>query len=159
MNHLRIFSKEYWMKKAIEEALIAKEEGEIPVGAIIIKENRIIAKAHNQVEQLKDPTAHAELLAITQASNNLSDWRLEGCTIYATKEPCIMCAGAIRNARIKEVIIGISDKKEGACISRYELLRDEKTGYFAHIEHGILEEEIKQIFTDFFSSLRRKKHS
>ena len=151
---LTLFSKEYFMNTALKEAIQAGEEGEIPVGAVIVKDNKIIAKAHNRVEHLKDPTAHAEILAITQASNNLEDWRLEECSLFVTKEPCIMCAGAIRNARIKKVFIGILDEKEGACISKYDLIRDESKGYFAHIEYGILENEIKDVFNSFFKKIR-----
>ena len=151
-----MFSHEYWMKKAIVESLKALDEGEVPVGAVIVKKNIIVGKAGNQVEKLKDPTAHAEMLSITQACESLSDWRLKGCKLYVTKEPCLMCAGAIRNARIKDVFFGLRDEKEGACGSRFDVLRDEKAGFFAHIQSGIMEEEIRGIFYEFFRKIREK---
>jgi len=151
-----MFTHEYWMKKAIAESRKALDDGEVPVGAVIVKGNIIIGKAGNGVEKLKDPTAHAEVLAITQASEHLGNWRLDKCSLYVTKEPCIMCAGAIRNARIKNVYFGLSDEKEGACGTRFDLLRDETTGFFANIHAGILEQEIQEIFSKFFSKIRKK---
>ena len=149
-----MFTHEYWMKKAVAESLKALDEGEVPVGAVIVKKNVIIGKAGNQVETLKDPTAHAEVLAITQACEELKDWRLSGCRLYVTKEPCLMCAGAIRNARLKDVFFGLRDEKEGACGSRFDVLRDEKAGFFANIRSGIMEEEIREIFNRFFKKIR-----
>jgi tRNA(adenine34) deaminase len=152
-----MFTPEYWMRKAIEEGLKAFRDKEVPVGAVIVKGRSILGKAGNCVEKLKDPTAHAEILAITQACEQLGDWRLEGCTLYVTKEPCVMCAGAIRNARIKEIYFGLRDEAEGACGGRYEdLLRDEKSGYFASIHAGLMEEEVKQVFAEFFRQVRTK---
>ncbi|MBN1521288.1 MAG: nucleoside deaminase [Candidatus Aureabacteria bacterium] len=152
-----MFNDEYWMRKAVQESLKAFEEGEVPVGAVIIKGNKIIAKASNQVEKLGDPTAHAEMIAITQACENLGDWRLDKCSLYVTKEPCIMCAGAIRNARIQNVYFSIRDEKEGACGSRFDLLRDEKLGFFANVRSGLLEDDVRDIFSQFFKNLRKRK--
>ncbi|MCK5707251.1 MAG: nucleoside deaminase [Candidatus Aureabacteria bacterium] len=151
-----MFTHEYWMKKAYLESLKAYQNGEVPVGAVIVKGNSILGKSGNQVEKLKDPTAHAEVLCITQACEQLSDWRLEGCSLYVTKEPCIMCAGAIRNARIKKVFFGLRDAKEGACGSRFDLLRDEKTGFFADIRAGIMEQDVKELFDEFFKKVRKQ---
>ena len=144
------------MKKAIQESKSVLEEGEVPVGAVIVKGNMIIGKAGNQVEKLKDPTAHAEILSITQACTYLNDWRLDGCRLYVTKEPCIMCAGAIRNARIKNVFFGLRDEQVGACGTRFDVLRDEKAGFFANVRSGIMEEEINEIFSIFFKKIRKK---
>ena len=151
-----MFTHEYWMKKAIQESLKAFDEGEVPVGAVIVKGHSIVGLAGNNVEKLADPTAHAEMLAITQACDSTGNWRLEGCRLYVTKEPCIMCAGAIRNARIKHVFFGLKDEKEGGCGSRFDLLRDEKAGFFADVHSGILEQEIKEIFSKFFRKIREK---
>jgi tRNA(adenine34) deaminase len=152
-----MFTHEYWMKRAIEQAMKALADGEVPVGAVIIRGNAVIGKAHNQVERLKDPTAHAEMLAITQACESLGDWRLEDCVLYVTKEPCPMCAGAIRNARLRAVCFGLRDETEGACGTRFDLLRDEKAGYFADIAAGVLEPEAQEIFQEFFRKIRNKK--
>src|SRR5262245_30620218 len=104
---------EYFMRLALQEAQAAQAEGEVPIGCVITRADRVIASAHNQREQLRDPTAHAEMIAITQAAQSLNDWRLEGCTLYVTLEPCPMCAGAIVLARIPQVVFGASDPKAG----------------------------------------------
>ena len=114
-------SHEDWIKKALLLAEKAFSKGEVPVGAIVVKDNRIIGQGYNQKEGLNDPTAHAEIIAITAASNTISDWRLDDCNIYVTKEPCPMCAGAIINSRLKSLIFGAYDDKKGCCGSLYQL--------------------------------------
>ena len=115
---------EYWMKLALDEAELAIGEEEVPIGAIVVHANRVIAAAHDQREQLHDPTAHAEMIAITQAAAALGSWRLDGCVLYVTLEPCPMCAGAILQARIPEVVYGATDPKAGAVHTLYHLLDD-----------------------------------
>jgi tRNA(adenine34) deaminase len=137
-------NQEYVMRLAIQEAKYAAEAGDVPVGAVIIKENTIIARAHNQVELLKDPTAHAEMIAITQAANTVGDWRLNGTTLYVTKEPCSMCAGAINLSRISTVIFGTSDPENAGVI----------TG--AKCMSGVLERECTSMLQEFFRELRKK---
>ena len=119
----RIFSDEYFMRSALRLAERAAMEGEVPVGAVIVKDEMIIAKGWNQVEMLKDATAHAEILAITGAAAALGDWRLEDCTLYVTKEPCAMCAGALVNSRIKKIVYGLSDPRSGCCGGEFLPLR------------------------------------
>src|SRR6187399_2934966 len=120
---------EYFMRMAIAEAEAALSEEEVPVGAVIVHEDQVVAAAHNQREQLRDPTAHAEMIAITQAAESLGSWRLEGCTLYVTLEPCPMCAGAILQARIPEVVYGAPDPKAGAVQTLYQLLSDPRLNH------------------------------
>ena len=120
---------EFYMQAALRQAQQAADTDEVPVGAVIVCDERVIAAAHNQRETLKDPTAHAEMIAITQAAEALSSWRLEGCTLYVPLEPCPMCAGAIVQARIPEVIYGAADPKAGAVDSLYQMLRDERLNH------------------------------
>ena len=145
---------EQWMKIAYREALAAYEEQEVPVGAIIVHENRIIAAAHNQRETLKDPTAHAEMLAITQAAESLGSWRLIGCTLYVTLEPCPMCAGAIVQARIPQVIYGTSDPKGGACHTLYSITNDARLNHQCTVIGGVYRLPCQQILQDFFAEQR-----
>lgn len=145
-----------FMHRALREAEQARAEDEVPVGAVIVHRGRIIGSAHNQREQLKDPTAHAEMIAITQAASALGSWRLEDCAMYVTLEPCAMCAGAIVLARIPLVIYGAEDPKAGAVHSLYDLLTDERLNHRSDVISGVLGEECGQILSDFFRAKRRK---
>ena len=145
---------ERWMSEAIRLAQIAYEKDEIPVGAIVIKDNKIIGRGYNQREILKDPTAHAEILAITAAANNLSDWRLDGCTLYVTKEPCAMCAGAIINSRIDIVIFGCYDAERGYCGSIADLCGDPSLKNDITVRGGICEARCLSLIQDFFKTKR-----
>ena len=144
------------MALALEEAGVAKSEDEVPVGAVIVSMERgVIAEAHNQREQLKDPTAHAEMIAITQASAALASWRLENCFLYVTLEPCPMCAGAIVLARIPFVVYGTSDPKAGACHSLFQITNDSRLNHRCQVVGGVMAEECGAILTDFFAEKRR----
>lgn len=149
--------KEIYMKEALKEAQKAYKELEIPVGCIIVKDGKIIARAHNQKEKKKDTTKHAEIIAIQKASKKLKAWRLENCEMYVTLEPCSMCAGALIQSRIKKVYIGTMDEKTGSCGSVLNLLEDYKFNHHVECETGILEEECKKILKDFFAELRKNK--
>jgi len=145
---------QYFMQLAYQEAEIAFTENEVPVGAVIVHGERIVAAAHNQREQLLDPTAHAEMIAITQAAQSLGSWRLEGCTLYVTLEPCPMCAGAILQARIATVVYGASDPKAGAVDSLYRLLSDERLNHRCEIVGGVMAERCGEILSRFFQHQR-----
>lgn len=144
------------MLEAIKEAKKISPVGEVPVGAVIIHKGIIIGRAHNQVEHLRDATAHAEILAITQASSYLSDWRLKGCSLFVTVEPCLMCAAALKLSRLSYVYFGAYAPKEGALVSMYDFLI---AGTKAHlpfkVEGGILKDECASLLKDFFSALRK----
>lgn len=146
---------EPYMRLALQEAERALREDEVPIGAIIVKGERVIAAAHNQREQLRDPTAHAEMIAITQAAAALEDWRLEECTLYVTLEPCPMCAGAILQARIPVVVYGAADPKAGAVHSLFELLTDRRLNHRCQVFSGVLAAECGGMLTRFFQSQRR----
>ena len=146
---------DHYLRMALREAEQALEENEVPVGAVIVHEEQVIAAAHNQREQLHDPTAHAEMIAITQAAESLGDWRLEGCTLYVTLEPCIMCSGAILQARIPVVVYGASDPKAGAVGSLYKLLDDPRLNHRCQIVPGVLAPACGEILTRFFQAQRR----
>ena len=143
------------MLRALAEAALAVNESEVPVGAVIVREERIIASAHNQREQLHDPTAHAEMIAITQAAETLGSWRLNQCTLYVTLEPCPMCAGAILQARIPRIVYGASDPKAGAIDSLYQLLKDARLNHRAETVGGILAAECSEMLTRFFEVQRQ----
>ena len=145
-----------YMKEALKEAKKAYDKEEIPVGAIIVKDNKIIARAHNIKEEKKDTTKHAEIIAIQKASKKLNSWRLTDCEMYVTLEPCSMCAGALIQARLKKVYIGTMDKKTGACGSVLNLLDDYKFNHKVEIEDGIMQKECEYILKDFFKMLRNK---
>ena len=149
---------EKYMKEALKEAQKAYKKLEIPVGAVIVKDGKIIAKAHNIKEQKKDTTKHAEIIAIQKASKKLNTWRLNDCEMYVTLEPCSMCAGAIIQARLKKVYIGTMDEKTGACGSVLNLLKDYKFNHEVELETGLLEENCKKILQDFFKELRKIKN-
>ena len=147
---------EQWMKIAIYEANLAKNEGEIPVGAILIKNDKLIASAHNQPIINHDPTAHAEVEVIRKAGKKLKNYRLERSTLYVTLEPCAMCLGAIMHARIERIVFGASDPKTGVCGSKADLTSE---AFFTHkviVDGGILEKENKEILQSFFKSKRKK---
>ena len=150
-------NKEKYMKEALKEAKKAYNKLEIPVGAVIVKDGKIIARAHNQKETKFDTTKHAEILAIQKASKKLGAWRLKDCEMYVTLEPCSMCAGAIINSRIKKVYIGTSDEKTGAVGSVLNLFEDYKFNHNVEFEKGILQEQCEKILKDFFKELRRIK--
>jgi tRNA(adenine34) deaminase len=145
---------EYFMRLALAEAEAAFAENEVPVGAVIVREERVIATAHNLRETLHDPTAHAEMVAITQAAESLGSWRLEGCTLYVTLEPCAMCAGAIVQARIPTVVYGALDPKAGAVQSLFQLLSDPRLNHRAELVPGVLAEPCGSILTRFFVQQR-----
>ncbi|MBQ0079344.1 MAG: tRNA adenosine(34) deaminase TadA, partial [Eubacterium sp.] len=142
------------MYEALEEAKKAASEGEVPIGAVIVRDGQIVGRGHNRVETLKDPTAHAEVEAIRMAANTLGGWRLIGCDMYVTAEPCSMCAGAIVWARIENLYIGTMDPKAGACGSVFNIPQEGKLNHFTHIETGLMQEECSQIMKDFFKKLR-----
>ena len=150
--------KEIYMKEAIKEAKKAAKKLEVPVGCVIVKNGKIIARAHNQKETKNDTTKHAEILAIQKASKKLEAWRLLDCEMYVTLEPCSMCAGAMIQARIKKVYIGAMDAKTGACGSVLNLLQDYPFNHKIEIETGIREEECEQILKEFFKKLRAMKN-
>ena len=148
-------SHEYYMRLAIAEAEKAFKRDEVPVGAIIVYENSIIAKAHNQREMLSDPTAHAEMIAITQASAYLQNWRLSNTTVYVTLEPCTMCAGALVQARAKTLVYGSKDEKYGACESTVNLVNDPRFNHRLNVVSGVLENECSSLLKQFFLAKRR----
>ena len=149
--------KEKFMKQALKEAQKACEKLEVPVGAIIVKDGKIISRAHNQKETKFDTTKHAEILAIQKASKKLGSWRLIDCDMYVTLEPCPMCAGAIINSRIKNVYIGASDEKTGAVGSVLNLFSDYQFNHNVNFEKGILVAECKEVLQNFFVELRKAK--
>ncbi len=150
-------NKEKFMKEALKEASKAYEKFEVPVGAVIVKDGKIIARAHNVKESKKDTTKHAEIIAIQKASKKLNSWRLTNCEMYITLEPCTMCTGAIINSRIKKIYIGTMDEKTGACGSVLNLIEDYKFNHKVEIERGLLQKECKEILQNFFKELRKTK--
>lgn len=151
-------SKEKFMKEALKEAKKAYEKLEVPVGAVIVKDGKIIARGHNLKETKKDTTKHAEIIAIEKASKKLGAWRLLDCEMYVTLEPCSMCAGAMINSRIQKLYIGALDEKTGAVGSVLNLLEDYKFNHNIEVEKGILKEDCEKILKDFFKNLRRIKN-
>ena len=151
-------SKEKFMKEALKEAQKAYEKLEVPVGAVIVKDGKIIARGHNLKKTKKDTTKHAEIIAIEKASKKLGAWRLLDCEMYVTLEPCSMCAGAMVNSRIKKLYIGELDEKTGAVGSVLNLLEDYKFNHNIEVEKGILKEDCEKILKDFFKNLRRIKN-
>ena len=142
------------MKLALLQAQKAYEKDEIPVGAIVVKEGKVIGRGYNQREMLNEPTAHAEIIAITAAANTIEDWRLNDCMLYVTKEPCAMCAGAIINSRLKMVVFGCYDKEMGCCGSLYQLCGDSQLRNSTAVKGGIMEQECLSIIHDFFQIQR-----
>jgi tRNA(adenine34) deaminase len=143
-----------FMRLALKEARNALESNEVPVGTVVVHNNQVIGKGYNQVETLKDPTAHAEMIAITAASNHIGDWRLNECDIYVTVEPCIMCTGAILNARIKNLFFAEFDPKFGACGSLYNLPEEKKYNHLVNIYSGLCADESRTLLQEFFRNLR-----
>jgi len=147
---------EQWMAYAIHEAEQALRRKEVPIGAIIVRENRIIGRGYNQIESLQDPTAHAEMIAITAAATHLGSRRLEECTLYVTLEPCAMCAGAIVLARIPTLVFGAFDPKAGACGTLYNIVQDQRLNHRVECFGGIAEEQCGALLKAFFSDVRGK---
>ncbi len=145
-----------YMKKAIEEAKLAARTGEVPVGAVVVCGGEIVALARNEREERESATAHAEILAIGEASKKLGRWRLSDCTIYVTKEPCPMCAGAIFQARMKRLVFGPFDQKSGAAGTLYNIVQDERLNWQLEVTRGVLEEENIALLQDFFRERRAK---
>jgi tRNA(adenine34) deaminase len=150
-----LHSDDYFMGEALRQAVKAGAAGEVPVGAVIVREGRIIARAFNQVELLKDATAHAEMLALTQAEVAMGDWRLTGCTLYVTKEPCPMCAGAVVHTRLARVVFGAGDLKGGAAGGALNLLQFPTLNHQCEITSGVRLEECRQLLQSFFADQRR----
>jgi len=147
----------YWMKHCLKLAQTAADMGEVPVGAVIVKDSKIVAEAHNLRETLLDPTRHAELIAIQKASQKLKNWRLIDCDLYITLEPCVMCAGAIVNSRVRRVIFGASDPKAGGAHSLYHILEDPRLNHQPEVVSGVLGPECGDILSRFFAGLRLQK--
>ena len=146
-----------YMALALEEARLAVAEGEVPIGALVVCDGAIVSRAHNTREMDNDPTAHAELIAIREASQRLGRWRLSDCTVYVTLEPCPMCAGAMHQARIDRLVYGTTDPKAGAVGTLYDLSSDERLNHRFDVTSGILAEESSALLKDFFGQLRTKK--
>ncbi len=145
------------MKKALLQARVAYKKGEVPVGAVVVKDGEIISRGYNLRESTNDPTAHAELLAMKKASKKLNSWRLSGCTLYVTLEPCPMCTGLIINSRIDKVVFGAYDQKAGCCTTLYHLATDERFNHRASVLGGVMEEECAKILSDFFKEKRNNR--
>ncbi|NLE01780.1 MAG: nucleoside deaminase [Fibrobacter sp.] len=151
MNH------QFFMNAALQEAFKALDEGEVPVGAVVVKNGSIIGKGYNRVEKLTDATAHAEIIAMTAASNYLSNWRLTDCTMYVTLEPCLMCLGALLQSRIAHIVYATPDSRAGAIDSHYYRLEIERTyGYFPEITTNIMKDDCAHLLSSFFQNLRKK---
>ncbi|UCC11769.1 MAG: tRNA adenosine(34) deaminase TadA [candidate division WOR-3 bacterium] len=146
----------FFMREAIKLAQKAFEEDEVPVGAVVVYKNQIIGRGHNQTEHLQDPTAHAEIIAITAAANALGSWRLEDVTVYTTIEPCIMCAGALVLARVKKIVFGARDEKFGGCGSIFDIVNEKKLNHQIDIEEGLLKEQAVGLMKEFFQKKREK---
>ena len=152
-----LHSDHYFMGEALRQAMRAYQEEEVPVGAVIVREGKVIARAFNQVETLKDATAHAEMLAITQAEAVVGDWRLSDCTLYVTKEPCPMCAGAIVHVRLLRVVFGAPDQKGGAAGGAMNLLQFPTLNHHSEITAGVRVEECRSLLRSFFIEQRTRK--
>jgi len=148
-------SDEEYMREALLEAQKALDKGEVPIGAVMVQSGEIVARAHNLKEELKDPTAHAEILAIQEATRKLKKWRLNDCTLYVTLEPCPMCAGALVQSRLKRVVYGVHDFKAGAAGSILNILDEPRFNHQVNVTSGILEEACRDIMQKFFRSLRK----
>ena len=144
-----------WMREALAEAERAAAIGEVPVGAVVVYQGQVIGRGHNRRESDGDPLAHAEILAIQRAAQNLGDWRLSGSTLYVTLEPCAMCAGALVNSRVDRLVYGASDPKAGYCGTLGDLVRDPRLNHRLEVESGVLERPCGQILRDFFAALRK----
>ena len=149
--------QQHFMREAIKEAIKAFDKGEVPIGAVIVHDKKIIARAHNQTEMLKDPTAHAEMLAITRATSVLEHARLEKATMYVTMEPCAMCAGALVLARCTELHFGAWDPKAGACGTLFNISNDDRLNHRIKTYGGLMEQDSKTLLQEFFKNLRKEK--
>jgi tRNA(adenine34) deaminase len=147
------------MRLAIEQAKIAEENGDVPIGSVIVYDNQVIGKTYNQREQLADPTAHAEIIALTQAAAFLESWRLGGCTMYVTLEPCPMCAGALVLARVERLVYGCDDPKTGAVKSLYNIVQDTRLNHRLEVTSGVLEEQCRQQLQQFFARRRQENRN
>jgi tRNA(adenine34) deaminase len=147
---------ETYMRLALEEAMAAGDEGEVPIGAVVVCDGAVVARSHNRRENDRDPTAHAELLAIRAAAVSLGRWRLSDCTVYATLEPCPMCAGAMHQARISRLVYGAPDPKAGAVGTLYDLSDDERLNHRFDVTKGVLAEESSELLRAFFGRLRKE---
>lgn len=145
---------ERMIRQAIAEAEKALDAGDVPIGAVIVHEDRIIGRGHNQRELLQDPTAHAEIIALTAAAAELGTWRFTGCAIYVTLEPCPMCAGALVQARIDRLVYGADDPKAGACGSVYNIVDDDRLNHLVKVDRGVMADECAQLLKDFFAQQR-----
>lgn len=154
---------EHFMKEALKQASFALEKGEVPVGAVVVFENKIIARAHNQMETLRDPTAHAEMIALTQASETMAQGKdghrgsLEGCSLYVTLEPCPMCAGALVWTKCAGVVFGAHDSKAGACESLYRIPQDDRLNHRLKVTSGVMAEDARVFLREFFRTLRKEQ--
>jgi len=148
----------HYMFAALQEAQAAADQNEVPIGAIIVYEGKIIGRAHNQRETLNDPTAHAEMIALTQAASYLESWRLHGCTMYVTLEPCPMCAGALVLARIDRLVFGPFDPKAGACGSLYNIVEDNRLNHRIQVVSNFMEEPCRAILQEFFARKRKNRN-
>ena len=157
MAEIDLTSDDYFMGEALRQARMAYEAGEVPVGAVIVREGKIIARAHNQVELLKDPTAHAEILAITQTANALGDWRLDGTTLFITKEPCPMCAGAIVLSRVKRLVFGVRDDRAGGAGSVFAITSATGLNHTVEVVAGTKADDARQLLQDFFRERRQSQ--
>lgn len=151
-----ITEDERWMKEAIEQARLAESLGEVPIGAVIVRDGSIVGAGYNLRERDRDPTAHAEMIAIRDASDKLQSWRLLGCTLYVTLEPCPMCAGAILQSRVERVVYGASDPKAGCVGTLMDLLQDPRFNHVSPWTSGVLQEQCSSMLTDFFRKLRSR---
>jgi tRNA(adenine34) deaminase len=154
MSEIDLTSDDYYMGEALRQARMAYDADEVPIGAVIVHAGKVIARAFNQVELLKDATAHAEMLALTQASQALGDWRLEGCTLYVTKEPCPMCAGAITLSRIKRVVFGVRDDRAGGAGTVFDITTQGGLNHIVEVAPGIKDIEARQLLQGFFRERR-----
>lgn len=145
---------ETWMRAALEEARAAAALGEIPIGAVVVKDGQVLARGHNLRETERDPTAHAEVVAIRRAASSIGAWRLTGTTLYVTIEPCPMCAGALVLARIERLVYGAADPKAGACGTLYNLVQDPRLNHRLAVSGGVLEDECRDVLRGFFRGLR-----
>ena len=145
---------DHWMRMALDQAYRAYEAREVPVGAVIVQNGQIVAEGYNQRETLNDPTAHAEMIALTQAAESLGTWRLLDCTLYVTLEPCPMCAGAIVQARVPRIVYGTTDPKAGACHTLYQITTDPRLNHQCLVTAGVLQAECRQLLQDFFAEQR-----
>ena len=156
-DSLTNFTHEDWMQRALKLAVRSFDIDEVPIGCVIIHDNKIIGQGYNQCESLNDATAHAEMIAITAASSTLGSWRLNECSIYVTKEPCLMCAGAIINSRIDKLYFGCYDKDLGACGSKFEICGSLNFNSPSVVKGGVLENESLSIIQEYFSTKRKEK--